>query len=377
MTTFRIQAGALRAAVAKAAPLCSSGRHRASVRILTHLRLQAAAAGVLQVRATNLEQHIEIHADGDGTLPAITASAARLRAILSGLPPEETVSLTVEDAGQLRLAAGSLVARLFTLPAEDFPDHRIPTGQALSITAAALLRLLDRPRHAISTEETRYPLNGIYLHRAGGKLRAAGTDGHRLFVAEEPYVPLSGAIPGGIVPRLAVQQAVALLRQLPGDTMMTWQQSESRAALIARSWRLDMKLIDGTFPDYSKVIPDGEGAVPIVVHNAAGLARATATAAAISEGRTQGIRLSNGQGKTLTLSTYAAEFGDCTVTVDSEIAAWGTDQTHPTIGVRARYLIDLCRAFPGGFTMRVPSDACGAIRCEGAEGLAALMPMRI
>ena len=374
MTEFRIQAGALRAAVAKAAPLHT--RHRATIPILANLRLEAAA-GALRLRATNMEAHMEVQADGTGDLPAITAPAARLQAILSGLTPEDTATLSVEPEGQLRLAAGGLVARLFTLPADDFPEHRLCTGPCVTLPAAALLRLLDRPRFAVSTEEIRYYLNGIYLHPADGKLRSVGTDGHRLFVAEEPYPAEAGMIPGAIVPRLAVQRAIQLLRQLPGDTAVTWQQQEYRAALIANRWRLDMKLIDGTFPDYAKVIPDGEGAVPIVVRNAAALARATATATAVSDDSRAPVRLSNGQGTTLMLSATAGDQGDCSIAVDADVAAWGTDQQHPTIAVRGRYLIDMCRAFPSGFTMRVPLEDHSPIRFEGAEGLAALMPMRI
>lgn len=373
MTTFRTQAGALRAVAAMAGAVA---KRQGTIPILAHLHL-AAADGCIEVKGSNLEIDVAATVAGEGDLPATTVSAARLTGILAGLLPEATVALSPEATGQLRIEAGTLTARLYTLPAEDFPTLQQRTGEAASLTlpAGVLLRLLERPAHAISTGETRYNLNGIYLHREGDRLRAVATDGHRMFVADEAYPAEAKEIPPAIVPRLAAVEARAALRRLPTDTAVTWQQAALWAALIGRSWRLDFKLIDGTFPNYRAVIPDDDGA-PIVVRDARRLGQSVATVASISDERSKPVRLSNGSGTSLTIGAAAPGQGECSVAIEPEVAAWASDAEHPTVGIQARYLRDVCRAFPSGFTMRV-REGSAPIHITGAEGLALLMPMRI
>lgn len=376
MTEFRIQAHALRRAV-QLAQLVTQQRN--AVPILSFLRL-AADGGALTIRATNLEQHLVQTVAGDGDLPATTADASRLSAMLSLLPKEETVALSIAKEGQLVIQAGPLRARIATLPVEDFPDWAIKAEEApRSLPAGALRRLLAKPRHAISTEETRYYLNGIHIGMRGDLIAACATDGHRLFIAEE--APPEGMKPlrdgGFIIPRGAITAMLTLLAGMTDDEAVSLilRRDGLESQIAARSWAYRTKHIDGTFPNYEAVIPKADG-VKLEVAVPARLARDVQLAAAISTERSKPVKLTNGTGNTVTLSAQSVECGDASVTVAEDVAAWKSNQVHPEFGVQARYLRETCAAMPRGFTMHV-LDGSQPVRCIGDDGLAILMPMRV
>ena len=136
----------------------------------------------------------------------------------------------------------------------------LPTS--FELPARTLAELIDRTRFAISTEETRYYLNGIFLHVSDEDqpvLKAAATDGHRLARYTLPQPDGAAGMPDVIVPRKAVAELRKLLEEsLDGNVEIDLSASKVRFTLGGEGGVvLTSKLIDGTFPDYSRVIPTG------------------------------------------------------------------------------------------------------------------------
>ena len=160
----------------------------------------------------------------------------------------------------LAIRAGRSRFTLQTLPESDFPD--LAAGDMthkFTLAAADLKRLIDKTQFAISTEETRYYLNGIYLHAAGtGKaatLRAVATDGHRLAQVDLPLPAGAAGMPGVIVPRKTVGEVQRLIEDSEAEVAI--ELSPAKIRFTIGDVVLTSKLIDGTFPDYGRVIPAG------------------------------------------------------------------------------------------------------------------------
>ena len=195
-----------------------------------------------------------------------------------------------------RLRAGRYATSLVVLPTDDFPSMTAGTlAHRFHISALTLRGLIDRTRFAISTEETRYYLNGIYLHagEADGThvLRAVATDGHRLARVEEPLPEGAAAMPGVIVPRKTIGELRKLLDEATGEVEIAL--SDTRIQFRVGPVTLTSKLIDGTFPEYERVIPVGNDKVLRVGKK--DFSDAVARVAAISSERSRPVKLSLGR----------------------------------------------------------------------------------
>src|SRR5213079_1613537 len=164
------------------------------------------------------------------------------------------------DRAVLTIRAGRSRFTLQTLPESDFPD--LAAGDmthTFKVAAADLKRLIDKTQFAISTEETRYYLNGIYLHTAGTAksptLRGVATDGHRLAQFELPLPAGASGMPGIIVPRKTVTEVQRLIEDSQAEAAIELSSAKIRFSI--GDVVLTSKLIDGTFPDYARVIPSG------------------------------------------------------------------------------------------------------------------------
>src|ERR1700743_2589316 len=238
---------------------------RNTITILANVMI-AVRDGKLSLTATDMEIAIvEDVAASTTRNGACTAPAATLYEIVRKLPNGAEVELDHPGGdAQLALRAGRYATSLVVLPVEDFPSMtagQLPHRFALS--AQQLRGLIDRTRFAISTEETRYYLNGIYLHAAESEgtrvLRAVATDGHRLARVEEPLPEGAGSVPGGIIPRKTGKQLRKLLDEVTGNVEVAL--SDPRIQFHADAVLLTSKLIDGTFPEYDRVIPRGNDKV--------------------------------------------------------------------------------------------------------------------
>jgi DNA polymerase-3 subunit beta len=245
---------------------------------------------------------------------------------------------------------------------------------SFQIAAADLRTLVDRSFFAISTEETRYYLNGIFLHaakREGVKvLRAVATDGHRLARVEAPLPSGAEGIPGVIVPRKTVAELRRLIDESTDSVRIALSESKIRFAFDGAV--LTSKLIDGTFPDYERVIPTGNDRVLEVDCRA--FANAVDRVSTISSERSRAVKLSVKRGH-LTLSTTSPDNGSATE--ELEVAYTGDDID---VGFNARYVLDITQQIDGDALRLAFADAASpTLACDVADtsALYVLMPMRV
>ncbi|CAN1484476.1 DnaN DNA polymerase sliding clamp subunit (PCNA homolog) [Rhabdaerophilaceae bacterium] len=345
---------------------------RNTIPILANVLIRASGR-MLALKATDLDIDIvetinaEVMQDGSTTVPAHV-----LYDIVRKLSDGAQVSLEQDgQAGQVTLRSGRSRFSLQTLPETDFPDlapgdmsHRFP------VAAADLRLLIEKTQFAISSEETRYYLNGIFLHVIDGKLRAVATDGHRLALADVAAPAGAAGMPGVIVPR----KTVAELLKLVGETAepVGIELSGVKIRVSTGSIILTSKLIDGTFPDYQRVIPLRNDKVMIVERD--DFARAVDRVSTISSERGRAVKFALGEGK-LTLSVHNPDAGQAV-----EELAVDYDSTPIEIGFNARYLLDIVGQLEGDTALVKLFDAGSPTLIqdrEGAPSLYVLMPMRV
>jgi DNA polymerase III subunit beta len=374
--TAHIPAGVLRQLLATAS---TATEKRPSVPILGHL-LISADAGILTAIGTDLEERVTAYAPCTGTLSPFTISAHRANAIVESLPPDALVTLLDEErTGHVILSTTAMEARLQTLPASDFPKPR--TQKAIAewrITAGTFRDLFGRAQHAMSDEETRYYLNGVFLHVwddvESPALRTAATDGHRLITLSAP-MPEGDTPLAMIVAKDAVRQLLKLLADTPDHATLIIKQGELSLRVERPTWEHDSKAIDGTFPDYARVVPKEAGRSLLDVHDPAALSALVQQARAIGTEPSLPVTFRGGMDFPLTISARSSEEGETTVQVPPEVAAWVAGEDLQ-VAFQARYLADLCRALPERFTMHV-IDGTAPVRATSTGAMACLMPMRL
>ncbi len=329
-----IERGTLLKAVSQAQSVVE---RRNTIPILANVLIEAEGENV-SFRATDLD--IEVV---DKTLAqveragATTVSAVMLHEIVRKLPDGALVQLTDDTAtGRLTVEAGRSNFSLATLPREDFPVMASSEYSAnFSAKAPDLRRLFDKSKFAISTEETRYYLNGVYLHVAeadGGKvLRAVATDGHRLARIDAGLPQGASDMPGVIVPRKTVGELRKLLDD--DDAEIAVSVSETKIRFATPTISLTSKVIDGTFPDYTRVIPAGNTRKLEV--DAAEFAKAVDRVATVSSERSRAVKLSLDEDR-LVLSVNSPDSG----AAEEELAvAYGDERLE--IGFNAKYLLEI------------------------------------
>jgi DNA polymerase-3 subunit beta len=368
-----------RATLLKAlAHIQSVAEKRNTIPILANV-LIAVRDGRVTLTATDMEiAVVEEMAAETQRNGATTAPAATLYEIVRKLPEGAEVELDHPGGdAQLALRAGRYATSLVVLPVEDFPS--MTAGQLphrFHLAAQTLRGLIDRTRFAISTEETRYYLNGIYLHAAESEgtkvLRAVATDGHRLARVEEPLPEGAAAMPGVIVPRKTVAEFRKLLDEATGDIEVAL--SETRVQFTVGPVTLTSKLIDGTFPEYERVIPRDNDKVLRVGKK--DFSDAVARVAAISSERSKPVKLSLAR-DLLVLSAASPEQGTASEELDADRVKYEAGPLE--IGFQARYLNDITDQITGEVEFRFSDGAAPTIvRDAGdASALYVLMPMRV
>lgn len=347
---------------------------RNTIPILSNVLVQASGAE-LKLTATDLEIEIVESVSAMVATPgATTVPAHMLYDIVRKLPDGAQLELDQSGGqGRVSIFAGRSRFSLQALPPEDFPDLASGDfGNRFAVTAGDLKGLIEKTRFAISTEETRYYLNGIYLHEvaASGTLRAVATDGHRLAQAQIARPEGAKGMPGVIVPRKTVLELVKLIEGLDEEVEVSL--SSSKIRFNAGNLVFTSKLIDGTFPDYERVIPR---------HNDKKLAVDTALFAAavdrvstISMEKGRAVKLNIGAGK-LVLTVNNPDSGSA----EEEVAA-DYDADPIDIGFNARYLLDVAGQIKSDSMEFNLADAGSPtiIRDPGdAQALYVLMPMRV
>lgn len=351
---------------------------RNTIPILSNARL-VATPGRLSITGTDLDMEIGSSVEADVSTPGETTIPAHMAAeIMRKFPDGATVELAQKaDEPRLTLKSGRSRITVNTLSPADFPDLSAgPFDFTFQMPASALLAMLDRVSFAISNEETRYYLNGVYLHGTDGEtgpmLRAVATDGHRL--ASHEILAPEGAqgLKGIILPRKAVGEVGRLANPL-GEEKVTIEVSATKLRLTAGVATLTTKLIDGTFPDYSRVIPAGNDKVATL--DKAALTAAVERVATVSTERGRAVRFSFAAGA-LTLTVTSPDTGDATDELDATYDAEGLD-----IGFNGRYVADILSSVPGEsvkLVMADPGSPCLITpEAAGSGSLFVLMPMRV
>ncbi|WP_144185525.1 DNA polymerase III subunit beta [Elioraea rosea] len=355
---------------------------RNTIPILANVLIRAKD-GALTLAATDMEiaavEQVAAEVVRNG---ATTAPAGTLYEIVRKLPEGAVIELDHPGGdSQLALRAGRYATSLVCLPVEDFPalqEGALP--HKFSLKAGVLRDLVDRTRFAISTEETRYYLNGIYLHIAESEgapvLRAVATDGHRLARVEEDLPDGASGMPGVIVPRKAVLELRKLLDDVPAQDLVEIALSDTKIRFGFGAVTLTSKLIDGTFPDYDRVIPrDNDKLLRIAKKD---FAEAVDRVAAISSERSRPVKMAIAK-QGLTLSAASPEQGTASEEIDADRLEY--DATPMEIGFQARYLRDITDQMADSVRVEFKFHDGAAptlIRAEGdPRAVYVLMPMRV
>ncbi len=348
---------------------------RNTIPILSNV-LMKAEDGVLSLCSTDMDLEINESVAANITLAgSTTAPAHTLHDIVRKFHDDSAVEIELNaDGTQMVVRSGRSQFKLSCLPPADFPEitkAELPNGFALP--ASNLRALIDRTKFAMSTEETRYYLNGIYVHEADNDgvkvLRAVSTDGHRLARFEMPLPDGAAEMPGVIIPRKAVGE----LRKLIEDAADVIQisLSENKIRFAFDHIVLTSKLIDGTFPDYQRVIPEGND--KIVEVDPKIFTKAIDRVSTISDGKSRALKITL-NGKQMTLSASSPEAGSAT----EEMEVNGDSEME--IGFNAKYLLDITSQIEGeGCRLTLADSGSPTIIQDNSDtsALYVLMPLRV
>ncbi len=367
----------MRATIERATLLKSLGHvqsvveRRNTIPILSNVLIEARDDGSLRLMATDLDLQV------DESIPcnveqagATTLSAHTLFDIIRKLPEGSQVELAAAE-GKMQVNAGRSRFNLSTLPRDDFPviaEGDLPTK--FELPAATLREIIEKTRFAISSEETRYYLMGIFFHVVDEQLRAAATDGHRLARITVPKPDGADGMPNIIVPRKCVHELYRLLEELDGTVEISLSPTKVRFGL--GSAVLTSKLIDGTFPDYNRVIPTGND--KLLKLDPKSFAAGVDRVSTIASEKTRAVKMSVERDK-ITLSVTSPENGLATEEIPADYGSEGLE-----IGFNARYLLDILGEIDGDTVEVHLADAAAPTLLrenDKSNALYVLMPMRV
>jgi DNA polymerase-3 subunit beta len=349
---------------------------RNTIPILSNVLIEATAEGTLKLMATDLDLQINESIAAAVDQPgATTVSAHTLFDIARKLPEGSQVQLAASE-GRMSIVAGRARFSLGTLPRDDFPviaEGELPTQ--FELPAETLKQIIDKTRFAISTEETRYYLNGIFLHVADGDssnpvLKAAATDGHRLARVTLPRPEGAESMPDVIVPRKCIGELRKLLDEVDGSVGVSLSPTKIRFDLGQAI--LTSKLIDGTFPDYSRVIPTGND--KILKIDPKSFMEGVDRVSTIATEKTRAVKMALDRDK-ITLSVTSPENGTAAEEVPGEYVALPFE-----IGFNSRYLMDILAQIDGDSVEVHLADAAAPTLIrenDKSPALYVLMPMRV
>jgi DNA polymerase-3 subunit beta len=350
---------------------------RNTIPILANVKLEASKDGFF-LAATDMDIVATEKVPATvGRQGAVTVPAHTLYDIIRKLPEGCQVEVESDGAtGQLKIKGGKARFALSYLPADDFPvmsegnmTHRF------RLSPKELASLIDKTRFAMSTEETRYYLNGIYLHAAKGSkgevmLKAVATDGHRLARIEAPLPAGAKDMPGIIVPRKTVAEIRKLLEEPVGEVEIAV--SETKIRVDSGETILLSKLIDGTFPDYERVIPSSNDKTLEV--NTKSFIAAVDRVSTIATEKTRAVKLALKAGKA-NLSASSPEAGTAEEEIEGTYSADTMD-----IGFNSRYVLEMLAQLEGENVQFLFSDPAAPVLVRDtsdAGALYVLMPMRV
>ncbi len=335
--------------------------------------LMEAQRGTLRITATDLEVGVRSEVEGEVTREGtVTVNAKKLYEIVREIPSEEVQLKRLENEW-VEIRSGKSVFKIVGMDAREFPQFPKFDGEELSSAPASTIKgMIERTIFSVSTDETRYSLNGVFIEQGeGGKVKMVATDGHRLAFEEQELGHL-GLSKGVILPRKGLSELKKLLDS-EGDGVVSIGFRENMGLVTRQNVELFMRLIDGDFPDYTKVIPKGNANIAKIEHTE--LLQALRRVSILSSERYKGIKMEFSSGKVL-LSANNPDLGEAVEEIEAEY------QGKPmSIGFNARYLIDMLSVVVGEGEIDIELKdelSPSVIRKAGNEGyLYVLMPMRL
>ena len=347
---------------------------RNTIPVLSNVRIEALGDGI-SFKATDMDTEITEITDAKiAETGATTAPAHMLYDIVRKLSDGSQVELTFPDEkGQLTISSGRSKFSLSTIGVEDFPvisGDKLPTSFVMA--KDELKDVIDRTQFA--TEETRYYLNGLYIHAkkegASSVLRVVATDGHRLACVETPLPQGAEDLKGVIIPRKTITEIRKLLDDNSVENV-TVEISENKVRFSFADVTLTSKLIDGTYPDYERVIPtDNDKNLELNVKE---LASAVDRVSVVAE-RTRAIKVITNTNK-VTIITSSPDLGSASEDLEAKY-----ENESLEIGYNFRYLLDILSeikgesvriSFADGSSPSVIHDT------SDANAIYVLMPMRV
>jgi DNA polymerase-3 subunit beta len=345
---------------------------RNTMPILANVLIEAQK-GDIRVTATDLEVGVRGQVEGDvvkeGT---ITVSAKKLYEIVREVPNDQVQIKRLEN-DWVEIRSGKSVFKIVGMDAKEFPQFPKFDSKGLSSMPASTIReMIERTIFSVSTDETRYSLNGVYIEQNdGGKVRMVATDGHRL-AFEEKDIGALGLTKGVILPRKGLSELKKLLEN-GEDGVVSLGFKETMGLVIKDKVELFMRLIDGDFPDYTKVIPKGNPNIAKLDHDE--LLQALRRVSILSSERYKGVRMEFSDGK-VSISANNPDLGEAVEDIEAEYKGKAI-----SIGFNARYMIDVLAVLTGDGEIDIELKdelSPSVIRKNGVDNyLYVLMPMRL
>jgi DNA polymerase-3 subunit beta len=349
---------------------------RTTIPILANVLIHCSE-GTISLRTTDLDIEVVdkvvavIEQEGNTTVGAHT-----LYEIVRKLPDGSSIQLSADNlSSRLEVVTGRSRFSLATLPQDDFPVMASAEYDCnFKIPSQVLRRLFDKAKFAMSTEETRYYLNGVYFHVAEVDnkkvLRSVATDGHRLAQIDEKLPENSSEMHGVIIPRKTVGELRMLLES--DDNQIAVSVSETKVRFATSFMTLTSKVIDGSFPDYTRVIPAGNNKKLEV--DALQFSQSVDRVSTISSERARAVKLTLSEDK-LILSVNSPESG----AADEELPVAYNDETLE-IGFNAKYLQEISAQVDKEnaiFFFNSPSDPVLMREGNDDSAIYVVMPMRV
>lgn len=344
---------------------------RSTMPILSNVLLEAKD-DTLRIKATDLEIGVDtsnpakVVKDGSLTVPG-----KKLFEMVREMEGGE-LRLFKKDNNHLELRSGKVVFNILSLPTEEFPSFPSYSDQLFRLPARTVSRMIEKTIYAVSTDEIRYTLNGIFLEKTGDRLRMVATDGHRLSLMDftDPSLKDVEIGKGVIIPRKGAGELRRLLEDGAEDLMVSIK--DNNGVFRIGNTVLVMRMIEGDFPDYKQVIPEkGDREARI---NRELLSKALRRVSILSSEKSRGVRLSfkNGQ---LDVATSNPEIGEASESLDADFK--GNDIE---VGFNAKYFIEILNSIDEEDVKIEMKDELGPVQVKGVNGedhLSIIMPMRL
>lgn len=351
---------------------------RSRIAILCNVRLRADG-GALRLTTTDLDRECDYRIPGavDSHFD-VTAPAHMLADIIAKAKGCDAVALDIRaGGGAVNVDTGGPVASVFALPSHDWPkEMRSPWTNTFVLSAEQVRQLFGRTVFAISTEETRYYLNGVFLHvSGGGRLNGVATDGHRLAHATIDTPEGAEGMPGVIVPAAAVKEVIHAFTGKKAPASVTVRLNENRIQFEAGPLVYTSKLIDGTFPAYDRVIPAGNDKIMRV--NRDEFAALVEQVTTISSERGRAIKFTLCPlGVTGSVINPDSGTTKGELVLDEEAEGFTGEMD---IGFNGRYLLDICGSLGERIEMRFADPGTPALFLDMTDPTfrAVCMPMRV